>query len=51
MNKIKHRIRLFLVGVPSGLMAKIILVERGEEKYTIWDRLRYRLLVGKKEVE
>ena len=41
-----RRLRLFLVGFPNGLMAKIILVERGEARYTVWDKIRYRLLIG-----
>lgn len=41
----KYKIKLFLLGFPDGLRGKIELVERGETKYTLWDRLRYRLIM------
>lgn len=40
------KLNLFLIGYPYGLMGQIILKERGEAKYTLWDRSRYFILVG-----
>ena len=53
-KSLKRRIELFLVGFPYGLYGKVCNVENnGIGKYTLWDKLRYRLLVGKsmKEME
>jgi hypothetical protein len=49
MNRLKFKIDNFLVGFPYGLMGKIIQVEEHHiGHYTLWDKVRYRLLVGKK---
>lgn len=40
------RIKLILLGYPNGLMGQIIRAEHGEVKYTLWDRIRYRLITG-----
>lgn len=48
MNRLKFKIDNFLVGFPYGLMGKIIQVEEHHiGHYTLWDKVRYRLLVGK----
>jgi len=45
MKEIKYRLQLFLLGFPYGIMGKIIKVEdHGVGKYTVWDRVRHRLL-------
>lgn len=42
---LKNKAKIFLLGFPYGILAKVILVEEyGEGKYSIWDRIRYRLL-------
>ena len=47
MYRIKYNVGLFLVGYPYGLLGKIYRVEDyNDGKYTLWDRARYRLLVG-----
>ena len=46
-RKVKFKWELFLVGFPYGLLGKIYLVEDyNEGKYTLWDKIRYRLLMG-----
>ena len=49
MIRLKFKIDNFLVGFPYGLMGKIIQVEeRHTGYYTLWDKIRYRLLTGEK---
>ena len=47
------KLKLFLVGWPYGLLGKAYEVENNKVgKYTLWDRIRYRLLIGERlEVE
>ena len=38
------KLKLFILGYPNGLMGQIIRYERGEIKYTLWDKVRYFLI-------
>ena len=46
LKRLKLKLELFLVGFPYGLLGKIHSVEDGNGKYTLWDRIRYKFLVG-----
>ena len=49
--KYKSQISLWekiLLGFPNGIQAKSILVDRGEAKYTLWDKIRHRLYTGER---
>lgn len=44
----KDRIERFLLGFPEGIQYKIYAVEQGFERFTLWDKIRYKLLTGKR---
>lgn len=46
--RIKFSVAIFLLGFPYGLLGKVYDVADGNGKYTLWDRLRYRILTGEK---
>jgi hypothetical protein len=48
MSCLRFKFDTFIVGFPYGLLGKIYNVEDGIGKYTLWDRVRYRVLIGKK---
>lgn len=39
---IRHRYKLFLLGWPYGLYGQALL----NRQFTLWDKVRYRLLIG-----
>ena len=42
-----QKVQNFLMGFPTGLYGKVMAVEDlGIGKYSLWDRIRFRLLVG-----
>jgi hypothetical protein len=44
---IKFKLDMFLSGYPYGILGKILTVEeRHIGKYTLWDKIRFRLWAG-----
>ena len=47
-----QKVQNFLMGFPYGLYGRVISVEDlGIGKYSLWDRIRYRLLTGKSLID